>query len=57
MENAAGIRIDGDADPIGGDGIGEGKPIAADTDGNGIGLRLETPAGVIVGPVEGEEIP
>ena len=39
---------------IGGDGVGDVEPIGAQTDRNGIGLNLETPADVIGGPGKGE---
>src|SRR6266511_5136765 len=55
-EDAGGTGIEGESHLVGGDGVGHIAPIGAQTDRNGIGLSLETPADVVGGPGKGEAL-
>ena len=56
IEDAARGGIDREGDSVGGEGVGMGEPIGAQTDRGGVGLNLEAPADVIGGPAKGEEV-
>src|SRR6266576_3380847 len=57
VEDTAGGGVEGEGHLVSGDGVGDVEPIGAQTDRNGIGLSLQTPAEVVGGPGKGEEAP
>ena len=50
VENAAGGGVEGEVLVADGNRAWNVEPIGAQPDGNGIGLALQTPAGVVGGP-------